>query len=70
MRSEFRADETGEQIAMAQVLVYFFRRWNEKPDRLFPAKGSRDRPTSTDEEQVDSREVAHQDTEQKDLVEA
>ncbi|OCF31664.1 sodium/bile acid cotransporter 7-B/bile acid cotransporter 7-B [Kwoniella heveanensis BCC8398] len=26
----------GQQVAIAQVLVYFFKKWNEKPDRLAP----------------------------------
>ncbi|WVF65823.1 hypothetical protein IAT40_000560 [Kwoniella sp. CBS 6097] len=26
----------GQQVAIAQILVYFFKKWNEKPDRLAP----------------------------------
>lgn len=39
---------TGEQVAVAQLLTYLFRIWNEKPDPYFPAEAQTEGPESSD----------------------
>ncbi|WRT65755.1 uncharacterized protein IL334_002703 [Kwoniella shivajii] len=40
----------GQQVAVAQILVYFFKKWNDKPDNLFAHRARPDQNVESSEQ--------------------